>query len=236
MKYVRTVALVIMGLGVSACTTTDVASRNVPFEAPQIAATAMPVKVESFQVRVPQSLRVSEANTYYPSGDIVWRGDPMGNRHQQIKAIFDQSIMAGVKGTDGVVPVIMDIEVTRFHALTEKARYTVGGVHSIEFKLSFLNPETRQPVAPTRMIKADLKAFGGARAIHAEQNGVTQKLRITSHLVSVIRNELGGSGAPVKTSAKTSPVAPTQVTRNATLLNSAPAKPLLAGERTNNLF
>lgn len=29
-------------------------------------------------------LSVSESNSYYPNADVVWRGDPIGDRIQQI--------------------------------------------------------------------------------------------------------------------------------------------------------
>lgn len=191
MKRVRMVALICMGFAASGCTTIDTASRNAPFEAPSASAVTPAMKVEAYQVRVPKSMRVSEANMYYPSGDIVWRGEPLGDRRAQVRKIFEDSLARGTAGSAGSVPVLLDIEVTRFHALTEKARYTVGGRHEIQFTMNFLNPETHQPVAEPRKIDATFKAFGGARAVAAEQNGVTQKLRIGSHLAAVLQKELG---------------------------------------------
>ncbi|WP_193555901.1 DUF6778 family protein [Marimonas lutisalis] len=224
MKRVRMVALIVMGMAVTGCSSMDVASRNAPFEAPSAAATAPAMKVESYQVRVPQSLRVSEANLYYPSADIVWRGEPLGDRHTQVQKIFEESLAAGAQGSHGNVPVLLDIEVKRFHALTEKARYTVGGRHEIEFVVNFLNPETRQPVAEPRKIDATFKAFGGARAVHAEQNGITQKDRIVNHLAGVFQHELGIAAR--KTDA---PVQPIPVV-------SQNASPLSMGDPTNSLF
>ena len=48
---------------------------------------ALPVTVARVEVRVPRSLKVSEANRYLPAGDIVWREDPPGDRHAQVQAI-----------------------------------------------------------------------------------------------------------------------------------------------------
>ncbi|MDU8926474.1 DUF6778 family protein [Alisedimentitalea sp. MJ-SS2] len=229
MKYVRMVALIGMGLAVSGCATVDTASRNAPFEAPSAAAITPSMKVESYQIRVPNSLKVSEANLYYPSGDIVWRGEPLGNRHSQVQKIFEDSLARGAAGSNGKVPVLVDIEVTRFHALTEKARYTVGGRHEIHFTMNFLNPETRQPVAEPRKVDATFKAFGGARAVAAEQNGVTQKSRISNHLAGLFQKELG-IGAAARNTAPPQPIAmqDTAVTRNAT--------PLLSGNNTSSLY
>jgi hypothetical protein len=153
------------------------------------------VDVQSYTVKVPRSLRVSEANTYYPMGDIVWREDPIGDRHAQVAEIFDTSLAQATDGVDGALPVVAEIVVKRFHALTEKTRYTIGGVHSIAFDLVLRYPETGLEVMAPREIRADLKAYGGAKAIAAEQQGMTQKRRITRHLVNVIRSELQQPGS-----------------------------------------
>ncbi|WP_299041412.1 DUF6778 family protein [uncultured Tateyamaria sp.] len=203
MKRMKLVILLAMGGLVSACANTNVASRNVPFQTPvlptaqvapaETAALVAPltdVRVENVTVRVPRSLSVSEANRYLPKGDIVWRGDPIGDRHAQVAAIFDTAIRRGIEPLDGTVPVSLDIKVLRFHALTEKARYTVGGVHNIGFELSILHPETGALLTEPRIVRADLDAFGGTQALQAEARGLTQKVRITSHLAEVIRQEL----------------------------------------------
>ncbi|HKK84375.1 MAG TPA: DUF6778 family protein, partial [Roseovarius sp.] len=122
---------------------------------------------------------------------IVWREDPVGDRHAQVKAIVEAGLSEGISAMEpGAVPVVMDVEVTRFHALTEKARYTIGGVHAIQFKMQLRNPETGQAYGEPHLVKADFKALGGAKAIEAERNGITQKHRITEHLAKVIQTEL----------------------------------------------
>ena len=60
--------------------------------------------------------------------------------------------------------------------------------------MRLVNPETGEAYTDPRLIKANLKAFGGARAINAERNGITQKVRITNHLAEVIRAELNNPG------------------------------------------
>jgi len=159
------------------------------------AATEQPVPMPTYRVvdinvSVPRSLTVSEANSYYPKSDIVWRGDPLGDRYKQIEAIFDAALTRGTKDLNGLVPVVLDVEVLRFHALTEKTRYTVGGVHSITFALSLRNSDTGLALGERRIVEADLKGFGGQQAIVAENKGQTQKVRITAHLANVVRAEL----------------------------------------------
>lgn len=148
------------------------------------------INVQTINVRVPTSLKVSEANRYYPSGDIVWREDPMGNRHAQVSKIVHDAMAAGTAGFKGPVPVILDVEVVRFHALSEKARYTVGGVHNVIFKMVLRDARTGELLSEPRRVESNLEAFGGQQAISAEARGLTQKIRISGHLAEVIRQEM----------------------------------------------
>ncbi len=188
----KILAALVLALGASACASVDTASRNAPYDVPstEMAAPAPSYALESFDVLVPTTLKVSEANLYYPPGDIVWRGDAPGDRYQQVKAIFDESVRLGAYPLDGAMPVRVEIEVTRFHALTEKTRYTVGGVHSIEFIMTIIEPETGTVLRGPKPITASLVAYGGQMAIQAEARGLTQKYRITQHLARVVRDEL----------------------------------------------
>ncbi|MDP5216014.1 hypothetical protein Q5Y75_02170 [Ruegeria sp. 2205SS24-7] len=155
-----------------------------------VAAIASPVSVHAVQVRVPRSLKVSERNRYLPFGDIVWREDPIGDRHAQVQKIMQDALMHGVTPLEGPGKVDVEVELVRFHAITEKARYTTGGVHAITFDLTLRDPETAAMVVPQRRIRADLEAYGGQQAVNAEALGVTQKARISEHLSDVIRQEL----------------------------------------------
>ena len=79
----------------------------------------------------------------------------------------------------------------RFHSLTEKARYSVGGVHNIiEFDLTVRRASTGEALAPARRVEADLPALGGTAAIESDRAGQTQKVRVTTFLQSVIQQEL----------------------------------------------
>ncbi len=192
MSMIKVIAAMVLGLSVSACASVDTASRNAPFDAPvsDIAAPAPSYALEGFTVSVPQTLKVSEANLYYPNGDIVWRGEARGNRYQQVQAIFEEGVRLGAGPLNGAMPVQVEIEVTRFHALTEKTRYSVGGVHSIEFIMTIVDPETGTVLRGPKPIQAHLLGYGGQKAIEAENRGLTQKYRITQHLAHVVRKEL----------------------------------------------
>lgn len=192
MYLVRLIAALMLGLGLSACASVETATRGAPLEAPGLQPAAVPLDVREVRVSVPRSLKVSEANRYLPGGDIVWRGDPPGDRHAQVAAILDEGLGRGVSGMPvGAVPVVLDVELTRFHALSEKARYTIGGVHAIQFTYTLRDPATGAALTEPTFVKADFRALGGQKAIAAERQGITQKVRITGHLAHVIREELG---------------------------------------------
>ena len=153
-----------------------------------------PVHVNNVAIRVSRNLKVNEANSYYPKGDIVWRGDPVGDRHAQVQKIFEDAISRGVTSLDGPVGVDLLIDVKRFHAISEKARYTVGGVHNLVFDLAVKDTETGNLIAPVRTISADLEALGGKQALAADARGETQRVRIERYLEQVINQELTAPG------------------------------------------
>ena len=187
----RLAAALALGLGLSACASVDTASRNAPLDSPMMQPVPVSLDIQDIRVSVPDTLRVSEANSYYPGGDIVWREDPPGDRHAQVRAIFEAALQDGVAQMPrGAVPAVLDVTVTRFHALSEKARYTIGGVHAVQFEFVLRNPDTGEAYGAPKFVKADFKAFGGQKAINAEREGITQKLRISEQLSNVIRTEL----------------------------------------------
>lgn len=233
MTITKTILALSMAVSISACATSQTATRDVGFDTPRritdqpiiktfalpdateqtaqdaamaltddsapdeaiVVEPALPsVRVEQISVVVPKTLLVSERNNYLPAADIVWREDPIGDRHAQVRAIFDQSFAEGTEALEGDTPVSLYVQVMRFHALTEKARYTVGGVHSIKFGLAVRDLNSGQLLGDPRIVEADLDAFGGGQALQAQQNGLTQKVRISQHLAEVIRQELTEPG------------------------------------------
>ena len=146
--------------------------------------------LQSFQFSIPDDLKVSEANGFYPIADIVWRGDPRGDRRQQITEIFESSIQSANANLAGSRPVTVDVQLLRFHSLTERTRFSVGGTHSIKFNMTVFDAQTGEVLEPTRRINADLSAFGGNAALRADAEGQGMKVRITSHLASLFLREL----------------------------------------------
>jgi len=205
-KFIRPVLALGLAASLSACASVDRVSSN-PSEisatrAAPLAdsfgtaersvapATFKSYNVTAINVQVPTTLKVSEANRFYPGSDIVWREDPIGDRYAQVKAIISAGLEQGVVNVQGERNVVLDVVLTRFHALTEKARYTVGGVHSIQFTLQIRDAATGEVLEGPRFVKADFDALGGNAAVAAEARGVTQKVRITNQLAYVIQQEL----------------------------------------------
>ncbi len=146
--------------------------------------------VTDVRVNVPRTLEVSEANTFKPKADIVWREDPLGDRYQQVEVILQAAFERGVTTLNEGRDVVLDIQLHEFHALTQRTRYTYGGTHAIRFSLTVLDGTTGAVLEPARVIQADLKAFGGGEALAAEARGETQKVRITDHLAKVVLFEM----------------------------------------------
>lgn len=201
----RIALVVTMALGLGACTMQDAgqepATRAAPLDAPVTAAPAKPAPVEmisitpdwrisQINVTVPKNLRVSEANTYYPSADIVWRGDTLGDRYKQIEAIFTTAAQQSARALKGKDAVILDIELIRFHSVTERTRYSIGGVHDMNFYVTVRDARNGTILVDKRRVDTELNAYGGLAAIAAEQAGRGQKVRILEHLTSVIYKEM----------------------------------------------
>lgn len=202
MKPMKVLGVVMLLVGLAGCggTGPDAPRSDLPLRmagsatASDVAApagAAMPdYRVVESSVSVPQTLRVSEANRYYPVADIVWRNDPRGDRYAQVKAIFDAAVAEATAPMTGARAVLVDLQVVRFHSLTEKARYSIGGVHSIRFYLTVRDAATQAVIDGPRLIKADMKAAGGDQALKDDAEGRTPKVLITAHLAEVIRAEL----------------------------------------------
>lgn len=211
MKTIRTLILTLAAVSVSACAGPQMASRNATVSGPgSISALSAPqasaqdaqvvlaplenIKIANVSVEVPRSLTVSEKNSYFPRGDIVWRGDTFGDRHEQVKAILETSAKNVASELNGARGVNLSIRVTRFHGLSEKARYSTGGVHNMNFIVTVTDAKTGALLRASREVITNLDAFGGSAAVAADQRGETQKVRVTGFLTNAIRAELTRPG------------------------------------------
>lgn len=205
MPRLPALAILAFGVALSGCGASNPVARSATGESLTLATSgpryaAPRYKVEAVDITVPHTLKVSEANTYLPMADIVWRGDPHGDRYAQVAGILADGLRAGtIEMTEGQ-RVQVEIVLTRFHALTEKARYTVGGNHAIHFDMTVRDVATGAVIDGPRRVIADVKASGGARAIAEEQAGRTQRVVIVERLAQVIQNELAAPPRPLNPS------------------------------------
>lgn len=193
----RAIFLILGFLAITGCTRIDTnfGMASTPLETSRAAVAASPYNVRKINVDVPRSLSVSEANAYFPRADIVWRGDPFGDRHAQVARIMQSGLEKGTGALRGRTPVVLDIRLQRFHALSDKARYSFGGVHNIVFAMQIRSAATGQVVQPWRLINAEFPAAGGTAAIEEERRGLTQKVLIERRLAQVIQYELSATPA-----------------------------------------
>jgi hypothetical protein len=206
MKSMKSIAILGLALALSACVSSEPASRGVSNDALTLASRgtgSIPTEgprvvvplytISDIRINVPRDLRVSEANVYYPMADIVWRGDPLGDRHGQIKAIFETAAQQATASMKGPRPAVLSVTLKRFHSVTEKTRYTIGGTHDMVFDLTVLDAATGAVIDGPREVRADVRAAGGQAAIAEEQAGRTQKVVVTERLVQAFRTELSGT-------------------------------------------
>ena len=150
-------------------------------------------RLADVRVTVPKTLVVSEAKSLLPSADIVWREDPLGDRYAQVATIMDTAVTRGAQGLRGSRPVIIDVTVTRFHALTFEAeqRPQNWGVHNIRFIAQVVDARTGEVLLAPAEIHAELPALSGTQMREARRGGATQKSMITNHVARTVEGWLG---------------------------------------------
>lgn len=203
MKLFKMMTIVALSLGVAGCASisaignVDTVSRNAPLETGQFTTEALPISrsyvIEGMYFSAPEDISVSEANSYYPQADVVWRGDPVGDRVEQIGAIFNTAADRNKERMIGDVPIVVDVQLVRFHGVTERTRFSVGGVYNIVFDMQVRHAETGEVIEQSRRVLADLSAPGGVAVLLQEQRGQTEKVRVTDFLTQVFKDELSGT-------------------------------------------
>lgn len=149
-------------------------------------------RLSSVNVTAPRTLQVSEAETFLPQADIVWREDPAGNRYEQVETIMRNAITSGARGLQGSRPVIFDVTVNRFHAMTFVAETRApGGVHNIDFTLAIRDAKTKAVLFGPEAVEASFPAMTGEQMARARLAGQSQKSQITAHVAQTIRGLLG---------------------------------------------
>ena len=195
MKSLHITVAIAALFALGACSTQNVVSRGTntqtAFLTEEIAELRAPTyNITAVNVVAPSSLVVSEENSYFPHADIVWRGDLPGNRYEQVATMMESAFTNGVAGMQSGRAVVLNVEITRFHSLTERTRASIGGTHDIDFDITIVDAATGLVIEPTRHIESSLKALGGQKAVLAESHGQTQKVRVSTFLASLIQQEL----------------------------------------------
>ncbi len=205
MTYLRLIAVAAISVLLAGCADTMPASRSATPEAPlgvlnaeQAAPGVETVKIvpryniKAISVVAPRTLRVSEANLIKPVADIVWRGDPKGDRYTQVEAIIADAAGQATARMGKGRAALLDLEVTRFHALTEKARYVLpfGGEFEIGLIVTLRDAKTGALIDGPREIARDVAASTGKHAIEEEAKGYTEKKAVTEAAFQLLRDEL----------------------------------------------
>lgn len=207
LRRVKFPMLLALGLGLSACGSVERLSHGGALQmfagpGPGGSAGAALVRpqersyrLERFSMQVPADLTVSEANGFYPVSDIVWRGDPRGDRRRQVAAMFQEAARRNERLLVGSTPIIAEARLARFHGVTERTRFSVGGVYHVVFYLTIRHAGTGAILEPMRKVSATLPAPGGTTAVALDQQGQTEKVRVTDFLTRVLREELSAPPA-----------------------------------------
>ena len=149
-------------------------------------------RVKDVQVIIPDALTVSNANGFAPNADIVWHGEPFGNRRRQVSMLMAEGIKLGAEALRGPREVVLASTLQEFHAVTPSAvARAPSAVHNISFHMQVWDAKTRDPMTAPELIQADLEANVGASAVTAAVEGRGQRVRIVEHVARVTRGWLG---------------------------------------------
>ncbi len=186
-------------LALSACVAPRVSQTDFTQGVGQAASQVAAWSLGDVQVEVSSSLTVTQSPSrrYPPTTELVWYGDPPGDRKAQVETLMADAVRAGAADALlGSKPVAIKLHITEFHAMTPRARATELqlGVHEIMFDISVLD-SAGAAIAAEKGVRADLQAFSGASALQAEQLGQGQKIRIQSRVAQVVRAWLVSAGA-----------------------------------------
>lgn len=173
-------------LSISAC------DQRVTYYPSQIAAAqSTSWRVVDVRINIPNTMISTEENSLMPEADIVWREEAFGDRKQQVSAILDQAITSAASRLSGGRGVYFDVTLLRFHALTERARRTTGGLHKVRFMISVVDADSGAVIVEPVLIEADEFALSGSEAQQAVAAGQTQRVRIINRVQLVVLNWLG---------------------------------------------
>ncbi len=156
-------------------------------------------RLAAVDVSAPDTLTTSEANTYTPNVDVVWHGEPEGDRRAQAAAIVREGIQKGAGAAlHGKKRVRIAATITQFHAITPVVRAMQGnvGVHNIQYTVQVFDAATGAALTEPQPILAELPALVGKAGDEADAKGRTQRVQIVDHIAVVTQNWLGQGADP----------------------------------------
>lgn len=169
-------------------------SRNTAFSDEVSTVESTNWHVHDVQVVVPDSLTTSEVNILRPNVDVVWHGEPRGDRLQQVGIILKDALEVAAESLipeNLHRPVVIEATLIQFHSLTPRARSLVGGIHKVKFSIQVVDQKSGEILAGPTVIQADEFAFGNWKAARADAEGQTMKIRISNRIAEVVSNWLG---------------------------------------------
>lgn len=148
--------------------------------------------VSDIRVVIPQELTTTDVNALMPAADIVWHGEPRGDRKAQVGAILEEATRRATADLKGRLPVIVTVTLQRFHSLTPRA-YGMApagtGVHSAVLTVAVTDARSGALIAGPTPIEASIPAQTAAEG--GAMPGAAWRSQISSHLTATLRGWLG---------------------------------------------
>lgn len=159
-------------------------------------------RVTETRVEVPDTLSVAmDGDTWVPETDINWwqeEGKTPEDRRAQVGAILREGAEQGLSGLSGSRPVVAELRLLKFHAVTPRARTTCAfgllclGTTPVDFRITLRDPATGEALA-SGLIAARPETVQGSRALTPELSGATDRGRIVAEIAAKIRAWAGGA-------------------------------------------
>jgi hypothetical protein len=149
-------------------------------------------RVADIVVVAPASLTTTEENSLAPNADIVWHGEPRGDRRLQAARIVEDGLRAGSAALNGRTPVRLQAQLNHFHGITPVAlNQAPAAVHNISYILQVVSLSTGDTLFGPETIQADLPALTQSAAAVAAANGISERQRIVDHIAETTAGWLG---------------------------------------------
>ena len=190
----NTLVALAMALGLAGCATSEWETAYTQVD-PALAASWRLAMVD---VAAPETLTTSDTDGYVPNFDIVWHGEPAGDRRAQAAAIVTEGIERGARSAlHGRKSVRISATITQFHAITPTVRKMDGvGVHNIQYTIQVFDAHSGAALTEPQNIKAEFPALTGKTGDEADARGLTQRVQIVNHIAAVTQNWLGKGPDP----------------------------------------